>query len=198
MKKADILASLVIGLACGLILPNVALFTGILPEQVLRYFPVFLPVLSLLGVWLLETVFKRTRTLIQFGKSFLVGILNSSIDMGIFDLLIWFFSITSGWLPVLFKTISFSFGAVNSYFWNKFWTFQKKDTENKAKEAVQFFLITIGGLLIHTTVIYIVLNIIGARFGVSERMWASIANMTAIFTGFVWNFLGYKFIVFKK
>ncbi len=198
MEKADILASLIIGLACGLILPHVAFFTGILPEQILSYFLVLLPISSLLGVWILEAVFKRTRTIIQFGRSFLVGILNSAIDMGVFDCLIWFFSITSGWMPVLFKTISFSCGAVNSYFWNKFWTFEKKDTENKIKEAVQFFLITLGGLLIHTMIIYIMLNIIGVRFGMSERMWASAANIVAIFTGFVWNFLGYKFIVFKK
>jgi putative flippase GtrA len=198
MKKADILASLTIGLACGLILPRVTLFTGILPGQVLRYFPVSLPVLSLLGVWILETVFKTTRSLIQFGKSFLVGILNSAIDMGAFDCLVWFSAAAHGWLPVLFKTISFSFGAVNSYFWNKFWTFQKDDTENKAKEAAQFFLITIGGLLIHSMVIYIMINVIGVSFGTNERMWASISNMAAIFIGFAWNFLGYKFIVFKK
>jgi putative flippase GtrA len=198
MKKADILASLIIGLACGLILPRVTLFTGILPEQVLRYFPVSLPALSLFGVWVLETFFKRTRTLIQFGKSFLVGILNSAIDMGVFDSLIWFSSVAHGWFPVFFKTISFSCGAVNSYFWNKFWTFQKHDTENKAKEAAQFFLITIGGLLIHSMVIYVMINIVGANFAINERMWASISNMAAIFIGFAWNFLGYKFIVFKK
>ncbi len=198
MKKGDILASLIIGLACGFILPRVVFFAGVFPEQVLKYFPVLLPVLSLLGVWILETVFKKTSTLVQFGKSFLVGILNSSIDMGVFDCLTWFFSVASGWLPVLFKIVSFACGAVNSYFWNKFWTFQKKDTQNKVKEAVQFFLVTSGGLLIHTIIIYIVINIIGVRFGVSERMWASIGNMTAVFIGFVWNFLGYKFIVFKK
>ncbi|XOB40566.1 MAG: GtrA family protein [Candidatus Nealsonbacteria bacterium] len=198
MKKVDILASLIIGFVCGLILPHVELFAGVFPEQILRYFPILLPVLSLLGVWVLETVFKKTLTLVQFGKSFLVGILNSSIDMGVFDCLTWFFSIASGWMPVLFKTVSFGCGAVNSYFWNKFWTFQKRDTQDKTKEAVQFFLVTFGGLLIHTTVIYVMVNIIGVKFGVSERMWASIGNMIAIFTGFVWNFLGYKFLVFKK
>lgn len=198
MKKASILASLIIGLACGFILPQVEFFSGLFPEQMLAYFPLLLPLLSLMGVLVLETVFKKTPSLVQLGKTFLVGILNSAIDMGAFDFLTWFFSVASGWLPVLFKAVSFGLGAVNSYFWNKFWTFRKKDTEDKTKEAVQFFLVTFGGLLIHTAIIFIMVNIIGVRFGVSERMWASIGNMAAIFTGFVWNFLGYKFIVFKK
>lgn len=198
MKKASILASLIIGLVCGFILPKVEFFSGLFPEQILTYFPILLPLLSLMGVWVLETFFKATPALIQFGKTFLVGILNSAIDMGVFDFLTWFFSVASGGLPVLFKALSFSCGAVNSYFWNKFWTFRKKDTEDKAKEAVQFFLVTFGGLLIHTAVIFVMVNIIGVRLGVSERMWASIGNVAAIFTGFVWNFLGYKFIVFKK
>jgi len=198
MKKGDILAPLIIGFVCGLILPHVSLFEGVVPEILLRYFPLLLPVLSLSAVFILETIFKKAIALVQFGKSFLVGILNSAIDMGVFDFLTLFFSVASGWPPILFKVISFSFGAVNSYFWNKSWTFQKKDTKDTRKEAVQFFLITAGGLLIHTIVIYVVVNIVGARFGVGERMWASIANMAAIFTGFMWNFLGYKFIVFKK
>ena len=198
MKKASILASLIIGFVCGFILPRVEFFSGLFPGQILAYFPVLLPLLSLMGVWVLETVFKKTPSLVQFGKTFLVGILNSAIDMGVFDFLTWFFSVASGWLPVLFKAVSFGLGAVNSYFWNKFWTFRKKDTEDKTKEAVQFFLVTFGGLLIHTAIIFVVVNIIGVRFGVSERMWASIGKMATIFTGFVWNFLGYKFIVFKK
>jgi len=198
MKKASILGSLIIGLVCGFILPQVEFFTGIFPEQILTYFPVLLPLLSLTGVWVLETFFKEAPALIQFGKTFLVGILNSAIDLGVFDCLTWVWGVASGWLPVLFKALSFSCGAVNSYFWNKFWTFGKKDTKEKAKEAVQFFLVTLGGLLIHTVVIFIGVNVIGVQLGVSDRMWASISNMAAIFTGFVWNFLGYKFIVFKK
>ncbi len=198
MKKNNIIAPLIIGLACGVILPNVALFAGILPEALLKFFPILLPILSLAGVWVLETFFKKFPALIQFGKSLLVGVLNSCIDMGVFDFLTMIFAVTSGWIPVFFKVISFAFGAVNSFFWNKLWTFQKKDTENKAKETGQFLLVTLGGLLIHSSIIYIMVNIIGVKFGVDERMWASIGNMTAVLVGFVWNFLGYKFIVFKK
>ena len=84
------------------------------------------------------------------------------------------------------------------YLWNKFWTFQKKDTQNKSEEAIKFFLITFGGFLIHTAVINIMINIIGPKFGITERLWANIGNIIAILTGFLWNFSGYKFIVFKK
>lgn len=198
MKKSDIVAPLVIGFLCGLILPNVVVFKNVFPAGILRFFPLILPVLSLAGVFVLETFFQKTPTLIQFGKSFLVGVLNSSLDMGVFDALTGALNIALGWQANAFKILSFSVGAINSYFWNKFWAFKKTDTEKKGKEAVQFFLVTFGGLFIHSAVIYIMVSVIKSQFGIAERLWASIANMAAVFTGFIWNFAGYKFIVFKK
>jgi putative flippase GtrA len=108
------------------------------------------------------------------------------------------FLITSGWYFSFFKIISFSCAAVNSYFWNKFWTFKKKETKVGTKEFSQFYLITGISLLLNVGIASLIVNSIGPQFGLTEKIWANIGAFIGVLGAFIWNFLGYKFIVFKK
>jgi len=40
-------------------------------------------------------------------------------------------------------------------------------------------------------------NFLGPQFGISKEIWAYVGKIVAVFLGFIWNFTGYKFIVFK-
>lgn len=200
MNKQNIIAPLIIGEVCALIFFGVSRFLE-LPEIVLKvskFFPIILPVLSILGVYIASVLGKKFKTLFQFSKSFLVGILNSFIDLGILNLLMWFFSISAGIYYSVFKTISFFIATINSYFWNKYWAFEKKETKPGLKEFFQFSSIAFAGFFIHIIVSYIVVNIIGPQFGITKKLWANIGAIIAIILGFGWNFFGYKLLVFKK
>jgi putative flippase GtrA len=199
MTKKDLLAAFVIGEVCSIIFLLVSNFLG-LPDLVVKiskFFPVVLPLLSIAGIWLVSLLGKKEPTVFQIGKSFLVGILNTFIDLGILNLLIWISGFSSGWMYTLFKGTSFSVSVVNSYFWNKFWSFEKK-SKTELKEFGQFFSITLGGLLIHLVIGSLVVNVIGPHFGLSSEIWANVGGIAAALTGFLWNFFGYKLIVFKK
>ena len=201
MKKQDILAGFIIGGISALILPGVPVFSDLfeLVGKYFSFFPYTLPFLAIAGLYIAELLSKKIPTIFQIAKGFLVGIANSAIDLKIFDfLLVGSFGQTRGIYNIIFKTISFSCGTINSYIWNKFWTFKKRKTKEKGKEFTQFFGVSLIGLLIHVTVIHVVINIIGPQFGITPRVWATIGNMAAVFIGFAWNFTGYKFIVFKK
>jgi len=200
MKKKDILAAFIIGEACALIF---LLVLGLLevPAPLLKltgFLPIILPVFSILGIFVVSLFEEKIPVFFQAGKSFLVGILNTFIDLGILTFLMETFRIFAGFPYVLFKGISFGLATINSYFWNKFWTFEKREIKEALKETSQFYLITLGGLLIHLGVSSFVVNIVGPQFGISERLWAYFGAMMAVFCGFAWNFLGYKFVVFKK
>ena len=200
MKKKDILATFIIGEACALIFILVSRFLEISSPllKFINFFPIILPVLSVSGIFIASLFEEKMPIFYQAGKSFLVGILNTLIDLGILTLLMETFAIFAGLPYVIFKGVSFSFGSINSYFWNKFWTFEKKETKETLRETSQFYLITIGGLLIHLGVTSLIVNLLGPQFGLSERIWAYFGAIAAVFFGFSWNFLGYKFIVFKK
>lgn len=201
MKKQDVLAAFIIGEACAIIFLLVLRMLELpaIVTDVAQLFPVVLPVLSIGGILVVSSLFeKRVPAFVQMGKSFLVGILNSFIDLGILNFLMWSFRVSSGLPFTIFKSLSFSCSIINSYFWNKYWSFEKRETKPGPKEFFQFFSVATGGFVINIVISSVLVNVIGPQFGVSEKIWANLGAIGAILCGFSWNFFGYKLIVFKK
>lgn len=57
--------------------------------------------------------------ILQFIKFNIVGIMNTAVDFAIFALMVFL-----GLHHMISQVISYSCGVVNSYLWNKFWTFK--------------------------------------------------------------------------
>lgn len=200
MNKKDIFAPLIIGEACAIIFVLISDFLQ-LPEIITQYtnfFPIILPALALAGTWFVWMIGKKLPTVFQMGKNLLTGILNTFIDLGILNLLMWVFKASSGWAYVVFKSVSFFGASINSYYWNKFWTFEKKETKAGIKEFSKFFTVALGGLLIHILVSSVIVNVIKPQFGIDPKLWANLGAIASTVFAFAWDFLGYKLIVFKK
>jgi putative flippase GtrA len=220
MKKNDILASIIIGLASALIGTFILNFIEWEIPIIGRYpFILFflLPAGSLAMIFIAHIMARKIPVLFQIAKCFLAGVLNTLVDLGLFNLLYFvmlpavfpavfeasssvvFLSITVGAsMFAAIKAISFSAGAVNSYFWNKYWTFNKRDSESKTKEFGKLYLVTLVGLVINVAAATFVAKYIGPQFELTERIWDNISIVIAAFVAFVWNFAGFKFFVFKK
>ena len=106
--------------------------------------------------------------------------------------------ITEGWPIAVFNSISVGIAMINSYFLNKYWSFQKKETDNKAMEALLFFVFTILGLGINTGIVYSMTTFIDFRFGIGDMVWANASKVVAIAAVLFWNFFWYKFVVFRN
>lgn len=133
----------------------------------------------------------------QFVKFGIIGGMNTAIDFSILNLLMWWTGIYSGGQIILLNIISFAVAVINSYFWNKYWTFKDKD-EAGVVEFSQFIAVTLIGLAINSSVIYIITTFVDPMFGLNEKLWANLAKVVATGLSLIWNFTGYKFIVFKK
>jgi len=224
MKKVDILASSIIGIISALIgifiLDFIELELPLIGGYPLALL-VILPIGAIGMIFVAQILAKKMPVLFQIAKCFLAGVLNSLVDLLIFNLL--FFLVFPSLFPSIFerlsqvvfeskflivtieiaffmlsKAISFSAGAINSYFWNKYWTFEKKETKSKAKEFGVLYVVTFVGFLLNIGISTLLAKYIGPQFGLSEKIWVNISIIMAVFVAFVWNFLGYKFIVFKK
>ena len=172
-------------------------FAALIPELI-KFSPIILPVLAVLGILFASLLGRKIFAIFQFYKFALTGTLNTFIDLGIFNFLMWSFSISAGLPLSVFKALSFSVGVVNSYFLNKFWTFKKKETTAGAKEFSKFYLITGVGFLINVGIFSLIVNFVSPQFGLSEELWANVGAIIATLCVCAWNFLCYKFIVFKK
>lgn len=126
-----------------------------------------------------------------------VGAINTTIDLAVLNILMFTTGISSGIFYSLFKAFSFTIAATNSYFMNKYWTFGSKGART-SKEFSQFFLISIGGFILNVGVASVVVNFIPNFLGVSGQLWGNVGALMGTLVGLVWNFVGYKFVVFRK
>lgn len=132
----------------------------------------------------------------QFMKYGCIGVLNTLLMAGIFNLLIFITGITTGGMVVLFSFITFCIVLVQSFFLNKIWVF-KQNEGSTHRRFLNFFLVSASVALINLGVVHLIVNVIGAPTGISTHVWANVAILVTIFVSVIGNFTGYKLIVFK-
>jgi len=197
MRKSDILAVLVLGEIVAVflifVLKNLGYFFNYLWLLL-----IVLPILALTIIFILYVLGKKIPVAFQFGKFVSVGLANTAVDFGVLNVLIFLTGITFGIYYAIFKGISFIIASTHSYLWNKFWTFQKKEAGQAGKELLQFFIVSLIGLAINVGAASLIVSLIGPQWGISLKIWANVGAAVGSVVGLAWNFLGYKFIVFKK
>lgn len=194
----DIKISFFLGILTGILSPFIFKNIG-LELEIWTIIAIILGLGLLFAIiyWVGNRFSKRWPSIIQFVKYGLTGGLNTLIDLGVLNLLIWITDIASGWHYSLFKFFSFLAGITNSYFWNKYWTFQLSD-KPKPEEFLKFFVVGLVGLGINVSIASILVNVIGAPAGIGEKLWASVGAVMASVIVILWNFFGMKFLVFKR
>jgi len=198
MTKKDFLCILVIGFAVGLLAQPIM---GNLVSHLslaLRFAVFFgFLVLAPLLLFIAYLIGKFIPVIYQFAKFAAVGTLNTFIDFGVLNLEIFLFSVSSGILYSVFKGISFLAATTNSFFWNKYWTFNSKTPANP-KETLKFYVVAIVGWVINVSLASFVVNVLSRPVSFSPNLWANVGALIGVAGSFLWDFLGYKFIVFKQ
>lgn len=196
MEKKDIFISLIIGEALALFF----LFMAKVLDKHIPYLKlalVFLPILCLVGLYLAYWLAKKIPVIAQFARFILVGALNTAVDFGVLNFLIFVTNISAGVFYSVFKAVSGLFSMTNSFLWNKFWTFGQKNTQKTKEELPKFLFVTLAGFLLNICIASLVVNVVGPQWGIESKLWANIGALSASAIGLTWNFLGYKFIAFR-
>ena len=186
------------------------------------YFPyektvalVLLPILWAAGVWFGDFLGARVKPFFsQFGRYAAAGFLSTAIDFSVLNFTSYLTGVTAGVVVGWVNAPGFLIAVVNGYLWNKLWVF--KDPQTKFRSLIdlnlvwgktglfsdfpKFFAVGIGGLIINSVFIimlttYAPVSIIAA---IGSSKWLNVAKFIANIAVIIWNFLGFKFIVFKK
>lgn len=120
---------------------------------------------------------------VKFG---LVGVLNTAVDLGTYFVLTRWLGMAG--LPVAAKSISYCVGILNSFFWNKTWTF--RSTASTWKTLGPFILVSLAGLGMNTGGMQLGLNVLHLPEVVA-------LGLATVFT-LAWNFIFSKFVIFRK
>lgn len=209
MDKKDYFLACLSGILSGLLVLPV--LKAINFEHYLKYkFYIF--ILFIVGTLSVLAITKYISTgfptLWQIGKFGVIGVLNTLVDFAFLTLLTvyirYYINVEPNFkiiydIPVysFYKSTSFLLAVVNSYFWNKYWAFSDGVLHRSRPEFLQFLLVSIIGLGINVGVSTYVFNYIKlAEFNI-DQMGLCGAGFGSLL-GLGWNFVGYKFIVFKK
>ncbi|HVB20542.1 MAG TPA: GtrA family protein, partial [Ktedonobacteraceae bacterium] len=97
---------------------------------------------------------RRFHVFSQVLRFSLVGGLNTLVDLGILNSLLWLFPTNSTLTLLAYNSLAYSLGAVNSFLLNKYWTFgQKRKTTRK--ELTCFVLTTLCGIAWSTLILWL-------------------------------------------
>ena len=126
------------------------------------------------------------KTITQIAKFMTVGVLNTAIDAGAYFALTRWLGLGSA--LILAKSFAYVIGMVNSFFWNRSWTFG--DNGNIWRAAGLFTLTHIFALAINAGTMALALN------------WLHLPEIVALglatAASFAWNFVLNKLVVFKE
>jgi hypothetical protein len=214
LTKRDYQFAVAAGLLIGLLLLPV--LKSAKPEIFAKFWIVIVPFFLLatpLGLRIAFYIGQKIAIVYQIAKFGVIGVGNVLVDLGVLSLITILFStqfeigaddamIGAITFYSLFKSISFIIANINSYFWNKYWTFDQGAKKQTRSEFMQFFAVSIIGFLINVIVASVVFKIIvGSQTGLTDTQLGQIGIIGAAagsIAGLAWNFIGYKLWVFKQ
>lgn len=116
-----------------------------------------------------------------------VGVLNTLVDFLMFTAAFQLIGLNY----TVSQVVGYSCGIINSFIFNKNWTFEGGSAKKKTiHELIQFLVINIGTLLVTLFCMKGFVNNLGMNVYVSKILITLIAQVI--------NFVSYRFLVFKK
>lgn len=131
------------------------------------------------------TIAQRPLWVRQAVKFLFIGVLNTALDIGLYLALTRWLGLAS--LPVVAKSVSYSAGVINSFFWNKSWTFRSK--ASAWVTLAPFVLANLAGLAVNAGVMQLYLK----GLNLPEIVAFGLATASTL----AWNFVISKFVIFR-
>lgn len=194
-NRQDYAISALVGFLTGTFVIPTLVNLGIRSWLILIPLPLAAAIVFFIGIWFAGVLSRWLAFLSQLGKFIAVGFLNTTIDFGVLNILSVATGITSGFLVGGVNVPGFIAAVINSYFWNKFWVF--RGGGGAATDFPKFIAVSVGGLLLNSGVVVLATTYVPIFPGFGSSAWLNSAKFFATVLVFIWNFLGYKFLVFR-
>ena len=135
----------------------------------------------------------------------LAGIFNTIIDFSLLNIIV----SSLQFYPVVANTISVSVGITISYFLNHYFVFARKDGVSLKKYLIFFCVTGFSAIILQGLIIFGLehlfvsswwqsIYLVGDLLSNNETLALNAAKVAAVAVSMVWNFLLYKYVVFKK
>jgi putative flippase GtrA len=126
----------------------------------------------------------------------LVGTLNTTIDILTLNILLWRFPTHNANFLLLYSSIAYILGALNSFGLNKYWTFKRRQMITGG-EVMRFAIVNIAGFLCNDAIIWVTARILHPLIA-SNLLWANASKLTALCGTMILSYLGMRLWVFAS
>jgi len=131
-----------------------------------------------------------TKQIIRYA---LVGVLNTVIDLGVLNLLVQIL----GWNLIAANTVAASLAIINSYLWNKYWTFANRDGGH-IRQLSLFVIINLIWVLLSDMLVHFGTLVLQTWFANWQYWWQyNLAKCVVVGIIMALNFITYKWLVFN-
>ena len=131
----------------------------------------------------------------KLGKFILKLVFAGAVGVGIIALSIYGAGKEYSWLYFAILVVALFVAEV--ILW-KLFGLKITSVSGKTVEFSLFLGVSIVGIVINSSVVGLVTGFIDPLFGANPQLWANFAKVGATVIALLWNFVGYKFFVFKK
>ncbi|HYB73225.1 MAG TPA: GtrA family protein [Candidatus Sulfotelmatobacter sp.] len=133
----------------------------------------------------------------QFLRYGCTGLLNASIDFGTLNLLVAITGVYSGIGLVPLNVVAFMAASLNSFVWNRLWTFRRRGRGRLLRELAAFYMVAIGGAAVSSGILWAIATLVPRPAGLRPIAWVNGAKLAAGGSAILWNFLWYRYWVFR-
>ena len=139
---------------------------------------------------------RRITALWQIVRFGIVGVLNTIVDIIALNILLWRFPTHDTNLLLFYNSIAYMLGALNSFGFNKYWTFKHKQAVT-GSEIFRFAIVNIIGILCNDGIIWSVASILHTVIA-NHTLWANASKGCAIIGTTSVSYLGMRLWVFSR
>lgn len=138
----------------------------------------------------------RNSTIWQCVRFGLVGCVNTAIDLLMLNGLLWLWPTQGTARLLLFNTLAYACGALNSFVFNRYWTFQRTGRPN-AREGARFLLVTLAAIGCNDLILWVMGTILHPVH-LNPTLWANSSKVVAIGGTILLSYLGMRLWVFVQ
>lgn len=144
--------------------------------------------------FVVERLYAPVRVLVhEIAKFGIVGSIAFVIDVGLFNLLLYFGPLEDK--PLTAKVVSVAVATTFAYFGNRFWTFRHRGRTNMGREYALFFVLNGVAMLISVACLWISHYLLGLDSPLADNISA---NVIGLGLGTLFRFWSYRKWVFPE
>jgi putative flippase GtrA len=138
---------------------------------------------------------RRKSRFFQFLRFCFVGGLNTVIDLVLFNIFVQVFPTNDVRLLLLYNSLAYLIGGINSFVLNKLWTFRQR-SKATGGQFLRFVAVTSAGILCNDMLLWLLTGFFLA-FSLTGFIWTNLAKVCAIGGTVAISYMGMRLSVFK-